>query len=100
MALSKTFIQDNGVSTSYHKISEVSFSTKTDTDVTGTDTTNILYVGVTSYLNEAYRKAEQPIGTCFYTFEITDEQESETSIRKLAYSQLKTLGNWADAVDC
>jgi hypothetical protein len=106
MALTKTFVQDNGISTSYHKISEVVFSTKIDVDTAdaantaGTDATNELHVGVTSYLNEAYRKAEQPIDTCFYTFEITNEQESELSIRKLAYNQLKTLDEWSDAVDC
>ena len=100
MALTKTFVQDNGISTSYHKISEVVFSTKIDADTAGTGATNELHVGVTSYLNEAYRRAEQPIDTCFYTFEITNEQESELSIRKLAYNQLKTLDEWSDAVDC
>lgn len=93
MALSKTFIQDNGISTSYHKVSKALVRTDTNDGLN-------LRVYVTSYLNEAYRKNEQPIETSIYSFNISDEQESETSIRKLAYNQLKTLGNWADAVDC
>ena len=91
MALKKTFVKENGISTSYHKISNVT--------VRSTDSLS-LRVQVTSYLNEEYREKEQEIETLFYTFDLTSEEEDSMGARKLAYAKLKTLDEWAGAEDC
>ena len=92
MALNKTFVKDNGITTSYHKVSTVALD--------DFDTAPSLRVHVTSYLNEEYRKDGQAIETLYYNFDITSDEENETTARKLAYSKLKTLEEWADAIDC
>ena len=91
MALKKTFVKENGISTSYHKISNVTLHSAEELS---------LYVQVTSYLNEEYRQKEQEIETLFYTFGVTEEEENAMGARKLAYAKLKTLEEWADAEDC
>ena len=91
MALKKTFVKENGISTSYHKISNAT--------VRATDTLS-LRVQLTSYLNEEYREKEQEIETLFYTFDLTSEEEDSMGVRKLAYAKPKTLEEWADAEDC
>lgn len=91
MALKKTFVKENGISTSYHKISNVTLRSAEELS---------LWIQVTSYLNEEYREKEQEIETLFYTFDITKEEEDSMGTRKLAYAKLKTLEEWADAEDC
>ena len=91
MALRKTFVEKNGISTSYHKVSNVTVCC--DEEIS-------LHVGLTSYLDEIYREKEQSIQTHFYIFELTNEEEASTSARKLAYAKVKTLDEWADAIDC
>ena len=91
MALKKTFLKENGISTLYHKISNVTLRSVEELS---------LHVQVTSYLNEEYREKEQEIETLFYTFDITKEEEDGMGTRKLAYAKLKTLEEWADAEDC
>ena len=91
MALKKTFVKENGISMSYHKISNVTLRSAEKLS---------LHVQVTSYLNEEYREKEQEIETLFYAFDITEEEENSMVTRKLAYAKLKTLEKWADAEDC
>lgn len=91
MALNKTFTQENGIATSYHKVSRVSISA---------DNEMSMGVEVTSYMNEDYRESDYPVTSLFYNFDITSEEEQSMSARKLAYAKLKTLPEWADAVDC
>ena len=92
MALSKTFTQPNGITTSYHKVTRVSVSCRGEEIDLG--------VEMTSYLNEEYRESENPITSLFYNFTVTGEEEQSMSARKLAYAKIKTLDEWADAVDC
>ena len=99
MALSKTIVKNNGIITSYHKVTSVTISQ--ESYLTSDDTNNVqLAVKLTSYLNEEYRQNEQPIETEMYYFSATSEEEASTSARKLAYEKLKTLSIWADATDC
>jgi hypothetical protein len=91
MALKKTFVKENGISTSYHKISNVTIRSLDELS---------LHIQVTSYLNEEYREKEQEIETLFYTFDLVSEEEESMGARKLAYVKLKTLEEWADAEDC
>ncbi len=93
MALCKTFVQENGISTSYHKITDVTVRTEETNDIN-------LRVFLTSYMDKTYREKDQPINTDFYSFEISGELEESMSIRKLAYNQLRTLEKWSDAEDC
>lgn len=95
MALSKTFIKDNGIVTSYHKVTNLSIADRNNED----DTLN-LNVELTSYMNQEYRKQNQPIETLYYFFNITSEEEEATSARKLAYAKIKELPEWIDAENC
>lgn len=92
MALNKTFTQENGVVTSYHKVTRVAIASHDN----GLD----MGVEMTSYLDENYREKNTPITSMYYNFDITNEEEASTSARKLAYAKIKTLEEWADAVDC
>ena len=56
-------------------------------------------VELTSFMNEEYRKNDEPIETQYFGFPITEEEEN-TGARKLAYAKIKELDAWADAVDC
>ena len=91
MALKKTFVKENGISTSYHKISNVTVRSSDELS---------LRVQITSYLNEEYRKKEQEIETLFYSFDLTSGEEDSMGARKLAYAKIKTLEEWVDAEDC
>lgn len=93
MALNKTFTQENGVTTSYHKVTRVTISSRNDETLD-------MGVEMTSYLDENYREKNTPITSMYYNFDITDEEEQSTSARKLAYTKIKTLAEWSDAVDC
>ena len=99
MALYKEIVKDNGVTTSYHKVTSVTISqepyiyTESDKDIQ-------LTVKLTSYLNQEYRENNQPIESQMFYFNITSEEEESTSARKLAYAKIKSIENWADAVDC
>ena len=92
MALNKTFTQSNGIVTSYHKVSRVSINCN-DNEIS-------MGVEMTSYMNEEYRESENPVTSLFYNFDITSDEEQSMSARKLAYAKVKTLPEWADAVDC
>ena len=50
MALSKSFITENGIHTEYHKISEVIVNTSRDTEKESK-----LFIKVDSYVSQAYR---------------------------------------------
>ena len=99
MALSKIFEKDNGIVTSYHKVSSVNL---TDGGVLEDNKTKILNleIQVTSFLNELYRKTDNPIEINDYFVEIRAEEEMQTPIRELAYIKLKTMPVWENATDC
>ena len=97
MALNKTFIKDNGITTSYHKVTTVNLSCNHDEE---NQNTLLLGLELTSFLNQEYRENEQPIESDYYHFSITKEEEQETSAFKLAYKKIKELPQWADAEDC
>lgn len=99
MALSKTITKNNGITTSYHKVTSVSVNN--EPYLVPTETQGVqLAVKLTSFFNEEYRQNNQPIETEMYYFSATSDEEANTSARKLAYEKLKTLEKWADAKDC
>jgi len=99
MALSKKIVKDNGITTSYHKVTTVTISQKPYL-LPEADDNIYMSVELTSYFNEEYRHNSTPIESNMYYFNITSEEEESTSARKLAYSKIKTLDMWADATDC
>lgn len=97
MALNKTFTKENGITTSYHKVTTINFSQ----DYSSENSDGLLFgVEITSFFNEEYRQNEQPIESDFYHFSITKGEEQETSAFKLAYKKIKELPQWIDAEDC
>ena len=100
MALKKTIVLPNGVTTNYHKINFISFSDSNGEYPTEEKQPLRLDVSVISFLNEEYRKNCQAIETKFYNFIITQEEEESLSLRKLGYAKLRTLEAFADAEDC
>jgi len=99
MALSKVITKNNGITTSYHKVTSVTVSQENYLTL---ETNKCVYLSVelTSYFNEEYRQNSEAIESNNYYFTITSEEEESTSARKLAYNKLKTLQQWADAVNC
>lgn len=95
MALSKSFIAENGIHTEYHKISEVIVNTSRDTEKESK-----LLIKVDSYVSQAYRTtASAPASSKMYQFDITVEEEESMGIRQLAYNKLKELTEWEGVLD-
>ena len=88
MALTKELINEKGVVTNYHKISNV--------NLTG----NRVRCRIESYVSKDYRTAEQEADSSTFNFNITVEEEESMGIRALCYNKIKALESWADAVDC
>ena len=99
MALSKTITKNNGITTSYHKVTSVTVNQESYM-LSEPDKSVQLAVKLTSYFNEEYRNNSEPIESETYYFKVTSEEEESTSARKLAYNKLKTLTQWSDAKDC
>jgi hypothetical protein len=102
MALLKVFEKNNGIITTYHKVSGIKLTeneTRWDDENNEVKTFN-LEIEMTSFLNENYRKQEYPIETNIYNIEIAPEEETQHTIRNLAYLKLKTMPIWQDAEDC
>lgn len=104
MALKKLFVQDNGITTEYHKVARVNLIDRNGEFPREPDTTDKfsleINVVVVSFLNEEYRETGHSINTNIYDFTITKEEEETLGIRRLAYSKLKELDIFADAEDC
>ena len=122
MALNKLIILDNGITTTYHRIStvnldlyekivRVSESSDTFNEETGetihtdpvyeTVKSALLKVKLLSYVNKDYRdnsSTKNASSKDFY-FEITPE-ESNSNLRELAYDKLKLIEEFKDAEDC
>ena len=98
MALLKVITLDNGITTSYHKVSRVMLVDDNEVN----DTASLRFeVTVNSYLNKEYRNNGKSINSNIYRFEITEtEEETAVGIRKFAYEKLKTLPIYADAENC
>ena len=88
MALFKDIVSSEGFVTTYHKVNEVSLRD------------NVMNCVVNSYVSKEYRELERPADRQFFHFEITVEEEESMGIRKLAYTKIKELEDWADAVNC
>lgn len=91
MALYKPILQDDGVTTDYHRISSLTLSTNSH-----------ISIGVFSYVNADSRntKYEGPIDRRPYTRSTTyelDYDENMTIVK--AYEYLKTLSEFEDAED-
>ncbi|MBC2872587.1 hypothetical protein KQI11_07655 [Acetanaerobacterium sp. MSJ-12] len=94
MALSKTITYDNGTAASYHRIDGLLVHCHPDNGATVTAT---LY----SYLTEDTRAANAgaPVSTLDVTAELTEEQVNG-NLREVLYKSIKSLPEWADAIDC
>ena len=88
MALNKEITIDNGAIANYHRINYVNLRD------------NVLSFSVASYLSEVYRALERPINETYYEFDISVKEEESMGIRRLCYSKLKELEQWASATDC
>lgn len=91
MALEK-LITKKGIEAGYHKITSANLSCKNDK-------VNLM-IGLTSYVDEAYREKQSPVGSNFYNFVLENEEDFNVGIRELGYSKLKTLKEFEDAKDC
>lgn len=88
MALLKNRTDDRGITTTYHKVDNVSLND------------GRLHFLVRSYVSKEYRQNASEVDTLNYFFNITTEEEESMGIRQLCYSKLKTLEAWSDAEDC
>ena len=88
MALLKNITTNEGFTTQYHKISDVSVRDE-----------HMICI-LSSYVSQEYRDLERPADTNIFNFSISLEEEESMGIRKLAYTKIKELPEWADAEDC
>lgn len=88
MALMKELTNATGITTNYHRVSDVSLRD------------NNLYCTLKSYVSKDYRDLERHADMTHYDFEITVEEEESMGIRQLCYKKIKELPEWADAIDC
>lgn len=88
MALQKELINEKGIITNYHKISNVNLQD------------NYLQCSMDSYVSKEYRDAGHSADYSTFNFTITVEEEESMGIRALCYSKIKELEDWATAVDC
>lgn len=88
MALSKVKTNATGVTTTYHRVNDVSLQS------------NTLNCSLRSYVSQEYREANRPADRAHFEFEITLEEEESMGIRQLCYKKIKELPEWADAADC
>ena len=91
MALNKNITLENGCEVNYHRISSISLHLTNEV---------IAHVVIDSYVNENYRRLDQPVTSDCYLVNITTEEEEDTGIRSLLYNKLKDLEAWSDATDC
>lgn len=88
MALLKQIVNNEGITTNYHRVSEVVLRE------------GLLGGCLESYVSSDYRTAEQPADFTPFRFEITLEEEESMGIRALCYNKIKALDAWKDAEDC
>ena len=88
MALLNTITSSKGVTTTYHKVNEVTVHN------------GDMYCQVNSYVSKDYRDLERPADYLHFEFQITVEEEESMGIRQLAYKKIKGLPEWSEAVDC
>ena len=105
MALYKEITKENGISTAYHKIKNVSVTMRTpriDEETNETDNTHLLSVKVKSYVSEDYRRVaeDNAVSSRDYNFKVTLAELAETPIVALAYAKLKAEPNFEGAEDC
>ena len=91
MALQKNILETNGVTTTYHRIENVFL---------GHDRT--LSCVLASYVTADFANASRnKINSNHFSFEnVSVEEEESMGVRKLAYTKIKELEQWADATDC
>ena len=99
MALKKVIVQDNGITTEYHKVNRVSLIDRNGEYPSDEKFPICINATVISFLNEEYREAGHSISSEIYTFTL-DEGEADRELRSLVYSKLKELDTFAGAEDC
>lgn len=95
MALKKTIIEKNGITTEYHKIKFITLSDKKE------DKYNIT-VGVGSYVNEAIRQEseEYVVVERYYELDVLATEVENESIYKILYNELKKTKDFEGAENC
>ena len=94
MALNKKITKENGIETSYHRITGVCLEVEAEDRL-------MLIIRLESYLDREYRDKAQPIYSKNYHLPLTSDESVESmSIRQFAYDKLKELPEWADAIAC
>ena len=88
MALLNSITSTRGVTTTYHKVNEVTVHNGN------------MHCQVNSYVSKDYRELERPADYLHFEFSITVEEEESMGIRQLAYKKIKELPEWSEAVDC
>lgn len=88
MALAKELVNNKGVVTNYHRVSDVTLSE------------NRLRCKLESYVSRDYRDADMCADSSRFRFDITVAEEESMGIRALCYTKIKALESWADAADC
>ena len=99
MALKKTIVQPNGVTTEYHKITYAGLSDRNGEQPSEEKFPLMLEVLVRSFLNAEYRKSGNCVDVNSYSFTLTSEEETQ-GIREVAYNKLKTIPEFEGAEDC
>lgn len=106
MALYKEKIENNGITTRYHKIKKVSLAMRSpyvDEEKNETiNDTHLLTISVKSYVTEDYRRnfEENPAYSRDYHIRVTLNEISSTPIISLAYYKLKYLDEFYGSRDC
>lgn len=88
MALNKILVNDNGIQTTYHRITHVSLND------------NQVSCCVESYVSPEYRISNKPADASYYYFTISVEEEESMGIRALCYTKLKEMDEWVLSTDC
>ena len=90
MALSKTYVTPQGVTTNYHRVSTATLMHNGTLDCTLESFVSKDYATDGNYVTEHQ----------FLVENVPLEEEEATGIRKLAYMKIKEHPDWNDAVDC
>ena len=94
MALKKTITDKKGISTSYHKITEIAVASKEDNAYHA-------HAALKSYVSEDIRQesVDNEVIMKFYYFNLTEE-EMNGNIFVTMYNKIKALPEFEDAEDC
>ena len=93
MALRKTITDQRGNTVCYHRVGYTSFNPTRHRPCQVT-------FEVHCFASDDFSVPQRPLARFKYTFDVTSTEEDTMGIRKLCYTKLKELEEWADAEDC